>query len=146
LKIISNTEDNLEKSNNSRIWFNYICTETKSMAFKGQDPNRSKIVIDNKIIEQVNSFNYLENMISYENEMDVDNKLNNYLKITGIINNMFRPKNTLKKARIKLYNTPALPTLLFGRENWTIKARDATRITAAEMKYEKNSWIHLYRS
>jgi len=36
------------------------------MAFKGQDPVRTKIVIDNKIIEQVNMFNYLGNMISYE--------------------------------------------------------------------------------
>jgi hypothetical protein len=35
------------------------------MAFKGRDPVRTKIVIDNKIIEQVNSFNYLENVISY---------------------------------------------------------------------------------
>jgi hypothetical protein len=30
------------------------------MAFKGQAPVRNKIVIENKIIEQVNSFNYLE--------------------------------------------------------------------------------------
>jgi hypothetical protein len=26
-------------------------------------------------------------------------------------------------------------SLLYGRENWTIKARDAIRIKAAEMKY-----------
>jgi hypothetical protein len=26
-----------------------------------------------------------------------------------------------------------LPTLFYGSENWTIKARDATRITVAEM-------------
>ena len=38
---------------------------TKSMAFKGRDPVRTTLVIDNKIIEQVNSFNYLRN-ISYE--------------------------------------------------------------------------------
>jgi len=37
--------------------------KTKSMAFKGQDPVRSKIVIDNKIIKQVNLFSYLGNMI-----------------------------------------------------------------------------------
>jgi hypothetical protein len=43
---------------------------------------------------------------------------------------MFRPKKT----RIKLYSTLALPTLLYGSENWTTKARDARRITAAEMK------------
>ena len=46
-------------------------------------------------------------------------------------------KKTLKKTRIKLYNTLALPVLLYGSETWTIKARNARRITAAEMKYMK---------
>jgi ABC-type ATPase involved in cell division len=67
--------------------------------------------------------------------MNIDNKLNNYLRITGIINNVFRPKKTLKKTRIKLCNTLALPALLYDGENWTIKARDTRRITATEMKY-----------
>ena len=71
-------------------------------------------------------------MISYEGELDIDNKLNNLFKITGILNNVFRPQKTLKKTRIKLYNTLALPLLLYGSETWTIKAR---RITAAEIKY-----------
>ena len=53
--------------------------KTKSMAFKGRDPVRTKIVIDNKIIEHVNLFNYLGN-ISYEGELDID-KLNNFLKL-----------------------------------------------------------------
>jgi hypothetical protein len=75
----------------------------------------------------------VENKISYEKELDIDNKLHNYLKITGIINNVFRPQKTLKKTRIKLHNTLALPVLLYGSE--TIKARDARRITAAEMIY-----------
>jgi hypothetical protein len=42
-------------------------------------------------------------------------------------------KKLLKK-RIKLYNTLALPVFLYGSETWTIKARDASRKTAAEMK------------
>jgi len=68
------------------------------MAFKGRDPVRTKIVIDNKIIEKVNLFNYLGNMISYGKELDIDNKLHNYLKITDILNNVFRPqKNPLRK-------------------------------------------------
>ena len=95
--------------------------KTKSMAFKGRDPVRTEIVIDNKIIERVNSFNCLGNMISHEKELDIDNKLHNYLKITGIINNVFRPQKTIKKTRIKLYNTLALPVLLYGSETWTIK-------------------------
>jgi hypothetical protein len=47
---------------------------------------------------------------------------------------MFRPQKTLSKTRINLYNTLALPALLYSRENWKIKARNARRITAAEMK------------
>ena len=95
---------------------------------------RTKIVIDNKIIEQVNSFNYLGS-ISYEKELDIDNKLRNYLQTTGILNNVFRPQKNLKKTRIKLYNTLTLPVLLCGSKTWTVKTRDARRITAAEMKY-----------
>jgi hypothetical protein len=44
-------------------------------------------------------------------------------------------KKPLKKTRIKLYSTLALPFLLYGSKTWTIKARDTRRITAAEMKY-----------
>ena len=80
------------------------------MAFKGRDPVRTEIVIDNKIIEQVNMFNYLGNMISYENELDIDNKLHNYLKITGILNNVFKPQKTLKKT-IKIIQYTGPPSL-----------------------------------
>ena len=73
------TEYNLQKAVHK---FNQIVTDyglttsvqkTKSMAFKGRDPIRTKIVIDNKIIEKVNPFNYVGNMISYEKELDFDN-------------------------------------------------------------------------
>ena len=59
---------------------------------------------DNKITRQVNSFHYLDNLTSYEKEVDIDNKLKNYLKI----NNIFRPQKTLKTTRIKLYHTQVL--------------------------------------
>jgi hypothetical protein len=114
------------------------------MTFKGQGPVTSQIVIENKIIEQVNSFNYLGNLVSYEKEVDIDNKLNNYLKITDIINNVFIPQKTLKKTRIKLCNTLTLPALLYGSENGTIKARDARRITAADMKYMRRTAGYTY--
>jgi len=70
--IIADTDDNLQKAVHklNQIITKYGLTisveKTKSIAFKRRDPARTKIVIDNKIIEQVNSFNYLGNMISYE--------------------------------------------------------------------------------
>ena len=72
------------------------------MTLKGGDPVSSKTVTVNNIVEQLNSFNYLENLLSYKKEVDINNKLSNYLIITGIINNMFGPQKTLKKTRIKL--------------------------------------------
>jgi len=84
---IADTEDNIQKAAHK---LNQIITEhglttsvqkTKSMAFKGRDPVRTKIVIDNKIVGEVNLFSYLGNMISYEGELDIDNKLNNFLKL-----------------------------------------------------------------
>jgi hypothetical protein len=53
---------------------------------------------------------------------------------------VFRPKKT----RIQLYNTLALPTSLHGSENWIIKARDATRIAASEMKYMRRTAGHTW--
>jgi len=37
------------------------------MAYKGRDPVRSKSVTNYKIIEKVNYFNYVGNLISYKN-------------------------------------------------------------------------------
>jgi hypothetical protein len=52
---------------------------------------------------------------------------------------VFRPQRTLKKTRIKLYNTLAFPVLLYGSETWSLKASDARRITAAEMKHMRRT-------
>jgi len=38
------------------------------MAFKGRDPVRSKIVINNNIIEQINTFSYSGCSILYQHE------------------------------------------------------------------------------
>ena len=44
-------------------------------------------------------------------------------------------KILLKKTTIKLNNT----VLLYGSESWTIKARDARRITTTEIKYMRRT-------
>ena len=50
--------------------------------FKGRNPGRNNTVTHNTVIEQVNSFHYSGNLIFYEKEADIDNKLNNHLTIT----------------------------------------------------------------
>jgi len=36
------------------------------LSYKGSHPDRSKLVTDNEIIQNVNSFNYLRTLVAYE--------------------------------------------------------------------------------
>jgi Holliday junction resolvase RusA-like endonuclease len=83
-------------------------------------------------------------MISYEKELDIDNKLHNYVEITGILIMCLDHKKLFKKTRLKFYNTLTFPVLLYGRKTWTIRARDARRITAEEMKYMKRTAEYIW--
>jgi hypothetical protein len=65
--------------------------KTKIMAFKGTEPLRSKIVIDNMILEQVNTFKYLVCNISYQEEKDIHSKFTKFLQILGLLNNTLKP-------------------------------------------------------
>jgi hypothetical protein len=62
-----------------------------------------------------------------------------FLKIAGIINNVFKPNKVKKNTRIKLYSTLALPVLLYGSESWTIKAKGKARLISAEMKFMRRT-------
>ena len=55
------------------------------MAFLGCDTVRLKIVIGSSITEQVREFRYLGRQLSYENKVDMENKLNKFQRSTGII-------------------------------------------------------------
>jgi hypothetical protein len=58
------------------------------MTFKEQLPVRSKIVIRNPVVEQVNTFTYLGCKISYE-EKELQKQVK--FKDTGILNNVLQP-------------------------------------------------------
>ena len=101
--MVSKTEDNLQDVAHK---LNHIITvhvltisvqKTELMAFKGREQVGSKILVDNKIIEQVSSFNYLGNLVSCEEEVSIDSKLYNCLKMTAIINSTFRPQKPLNR-------------------------------------------------
>jgi hypothetical protein len=119
--------------------------KSKVMSFEGIDPTISKIVINNKIIEQVNTFNYLGNLVSYEKEKDIDNKNTKFRKITGLINNTFKPNEVQKGTRIKLYTTLALPIIPYGSETWTVKSKDKSRLAAAEMRFMRKTAKYRWR-
>jgi hypothetical protein len=99
-------------------------------------------VINNKIIEQINTFNYLGCSLSYEREKEVATKVPKFLKITGIIDQVLKPSKVQRQIRLRIYITLAIPILLCGCEAWALKEQDKSRITAAEMKFMRTTAKH----
>jgi hypothetical protein len=77
--------------------------KTKIVAFEGTEPIRSKIVMENMILEQVNTFTCLGCNTSFQEEKDIHSKITNFLEILGLLNNMLKPNLVQRNTRLK-YN------------------------------------------
>ena len=138
--IIQESEDKLQLAVHR---LNQICPEynlkislhkTKVMAFQGKYPVRSKIIVNNKPIEQVSNFTYLGCDTSYNYDNDMENKINKFQAICGTINRTLNNK-TRKDTRIKFYKTMAVPVLMYGSESWINTKKGDSKIQAAEMRF-----------
>jgi hypothetical protein len=54
-------------------------SKTQTIAYKGRGPVRSKILVNNNIVEQINTFSYVGCSVSYQNERDVFVKISKFL-------------------------------------------------------------------
>jgi len=107
--------------------------KTKVFGFVGADHLRTKIIINDNTLEQINQFTYLGCNISYQFSNDVASKLAKFLQLIGTIKRtIFRKVRT--ETILKIYNTLVIPTFLYGSENWTPTASQRRRIEAPEMK------------
>jgi predicted SPOUT superfamily RNA methylase MTH1 len=104
-------------------------TKTKSMAMCGNYIQRVKIDINDNPIEQVSDFKYLGYHIS-DYKSDLEDKLQTYNKINGIIGRHFGKKMT-KETKLRIHNITAKVPLKFASEAWVLKKRDEQRLEAA---------------
>jgi hypothetical protein len=69
------------------------------------------------------------------NKNDIKNKISKFLQVTTTIKNVLKPNQVQKSSRMKIYNTLAIPALIYGREIWTLTQQDKSRLKASEMKF-----------
>lgn len=86
-----------------------IREKTKIMAFIGKDTIRSKDVVSNEIIKQINHFNYLGC------DKDVDKKVENYEHIGGAINRYLKTK---QETKMMFYKVIVISTFMYRSELW----------------------------
>jgi hypothetical protein len=81
-----------------------ISTEkAKIIAFLGKNPVRSKICVNNKMLEQVNTFKYLGCSLSCEGEKDMPSKISKFAKTIRVINQVFKPSLVQQHTRLNIY-------------------------------------------
>jgi hypothetical protein len=84
--------------------------------------------------------------MSCEGEKDSNIKTANFVKILGIINQIFKPSLVSRQTRISVYNTLARPVLSYGSDAWTIRTGER-RLISAEMRFLRRTagythWDH----
>jgi hypothetical protein len=89
------------------------------MAMCGKKIQRVKIVINDKIIEQVTEFKYIWYFIS-EYKSDLEDKLQTYNKMNGTIWRHFGKQMTIE-TKLRIHNITAKAVLKFGSEIWVLK-------------------------
>ena len=102
---------------------------TELFAFSGKD------LINNTLLERVNSLIYLRYSLSFTHDIGIPNKITKFIQILGTVNSVMKPSLVQKWTRIKIYKTFVLPVLDYGCEGWTLRKSGETRITAAEMQF-----------
>ena len=89
------------------------------MAFNGNEPINSKIIVYNIKVSQVNEFNFLGNYVSQRDEIDLGKKIERFNYISGIIYRNLKNK-VRKDTLVKFYKTMAISSLLYSNENGTL--------------------------
>jgi hypothetical protein len=114
-------------------------TKTKAMTKNGKIIPRVKIVINNKIIEQVTEFIYLGSHLSqYNNKKPIDRNLTKYNRLNETLKINFG-KQIKKEIQLRFHNIVSKPALLYGSECWTLRQRDKSRINSSHMRFVR-SW------
>jgi hypothetical protein len=105
------------------------------MAFTGKHPSRSKIVIYDTPIGQVNHFNYLGCTISVSENKDLETKLRKFNHICGTIRRVLN-----EKTQITFYKVTAIPALTYSSEIWTL-----TKSKGKRRKQQKLNFFEMWQ-
>jgi hypothetical protein len=105
----------------------------KSMAMEGRQIRRVKIIINCKLIEQVNSFKYLGcNIATHKMNMDLEDKIEKYNKMNGNVTRHFG-KNMRPEMQVRTHNVLSKPAMMYECQTWILRSQDCSRIETSQI-------------
>ena len=113
--------------------------ESKSKVMKCTrmvDGRRMNVVLNGKLLEEVECFKYLGSHVAVDGGIDVEVKcrMNEVGKVWGGMNRVFKCRSLGMNAKRRLYEGIVVPTALYGAETWNMRAAERRRLNVMEMR------------
>ena len=107
--------------------------KTKVMA---SDGIACHILIQNELLEQVDTFAYLGSLITEDGECTTEfsTRLNRGQAIGASLHKIRKSHNIPNSTKIRLMKAVVWPVATHGCESWTLRKNEETRLDAFEMK------------
>ncbi len=99
---------------------------------------RNNITINSQIIENMDSIEYLGQLISIEKRFDKEIERRIALRWTkfwtlkNILKRNFKPKH-----KCEIFNSCVHPTLLYGTQTWSVSKKDENKLTTTQNSMER---------
>ena len=111
--------------------------KTKVMASDGNRHGIAcRILIQNELLEQVDTFLYLGSLITEDGEWTTElrTRLNRGQAIEASLQKIWKSHNIPISTKIRLMKALVWPVATYGCESWTLRTNEETRLDAFEMK------------
>lgn len=141
--LLANTEDDLQRllynfTNIAKTYNMEVSTaKTKSMVI-AKEPIRCKLVVEEEIIEQVSSFQYLGIEIRVSSDRNLYKEVRQQAlkgaRISGYLRDItWKNKYLLTQSKVKIYKTVVRPTLTYGAETRAETSKTKQLLRTVEM-------------
>lgn len=106
---------------------------------EGQKMQRNGIEIDNEIIEEVNEYIYLGQLIRSENDInkEVDRRITAGWQRFGQYSEFMRKKSIPLSLKRRIMDGVILPAMTYGAETWTLTKRQKEKLAVAQRSMER---------
>jgi len=142
--LISDTQQKMKKL--VEIWNNEIekmgmtlnVEKCKLLIANKQTIDPVRIQIKGQNIEEVTAYEYLGSIFTNDGKIDLDiaNRRQKGNRVYYALSKSILGKTEIDiSTKLEVYNTVAVPTILYSCETWTIDKKHEDKIIATEMKY-----------
>ena len=94
------------------------------------------ISLNGKRLEEVNCFRYLGVDVKSDgrSEVEVAHRMEKGMQVFGALGSVWKGKGVSVEAKVGMYESIVVPTVLYGCETWCLNARERKKVDVMEMK------------